>query len=120
MPSPAAPSGSQTASIPPNVTLRALLDARRNEGRRMSVEEAIAVIVPVCLDLKERHDRGERLYVHPSAIAPGADGLAKLNAKLAVVPTNPNDKPPPSWRGRSSPATPSPACTRSARSSTRW
>jgi hypothetical protein len=74
------------------MTLRALLDARRNEGRRMSLDEAVAVIVPVCLDLQERHARGERLYVHPSAIAPGADGLARLNPKLAVVPTNQHDK----------------------------
>ena len=43
----------------------------------MSLEEAIAVIVPVCIDLQERHARGERLYVHPSAIAPGPDGIAR-------------------------------------------
>jgi hypothetical protein len=73
-------------------TLRALMDGRRNEGRRMSLDEAVAVIVPVCMDLAERHKRGEKLYVHPSAIAPGADGLARLNPKLAVVPTNPRDK----------------------------
>jgi hypothetical protein len=74
------------------MTLRALLDARRAEGQRMSLEEAIAVIVPVCLDLKERHDRGEMLYVHPSAIAPSSDGLARLNPRIALVPTNAHDK----------------------------
>ncbi len=58
----------------------------------MSLEEAVAVIVPVCLDLQERHARGERVYVHPSAIAPGADGLARLSPRLAVVPTNAFDK----------------------------
>ncbi len=76
----------------PNKTLRSLLDARRAEGRRMSLEEAVAVIVPVCLDLNERHIRGERLYVHPSAIAPGADGLARLDARIAVVPVLASDK----------------------------
>lgn len=92
---PSAPStpGSPTGqSIPSTMTLRALLDARRAEGRRMSLEEAIAVIVPVCLDLKERHARGEKVYVHPSAIAPGSDGLARLNPRLALVPTNAHDK----------------------------
>jgi hypothetical protein len=74
-------------------TLRSLLDARRGEGRRMSVEEAIAVIVPLCLDLKERHERGERLYVHPSAITPGADGLPRLDPRLAILPTHPWDSP---------------------------
>jgi hypothetical protein len=58
----------------------------------MSIEEAIAVVVPVCLDLAERHARGEKLYVHPSSIAPGADGLARVNPRLSLVPTNPSDK----------------------------
>jgi hypothetical protein len=79
-------------TIPPSSTLRGLLDARRAEGRRMSLDEAIAVIVPLCLDLKDRHERGEKLYVHPSAVAPDASGLAKLNPKLALVPTNPRDR----------------------------
>jgi hypothetical protein len=74
------------------MTLRSLLDSRRDEGRRMSLEEAIAVIVPVCMDLQERHARGERLYVHPSAIAPGPDGIARLRPRLALVPTNQSDK----------------------------
>ena len=58
----------------------------------MSLEEAVAVIVPVCMDLNERHLRGERLYVHPSAIAPGADGLARLDSRLALVPVQTADK----------------------------
>src|SRR5947209_17547402 len=79
-------------TIPPSMTLRALLDARRAEGRTMSLDEAIAVIVPLCLDLAERHARGEKLYVHPSCIAPDATGLAKLHPKLALVPTNTHDR----------------------------
>ncbi len=58
----------------------------------MSLEEAIAVVVPVCMDLQERHARGERLYVHPSAIAPGPDGIARLRTKLALLPTNASDR----------------------------
>lgn len=58
----------------------------------MSVEEAVAIIVPVCLDLQERHARGERLVVHPSAIAPDGDGLARLQPHLAVAPTHPADR----------------------------
>jgi hypothetical protein len=79
-------------SIPPAMTLRSLLEARRGEGRRMSLEEAIAVIVPVCIDVQERHARGEMLYVHPSAIAPGPDGVPQLKPRLAVVPTHAGDK----------------------------
>ena len=58
----------------------------------MSLEEAIAVVVPVCLDLQERHARGEMLYVHPSAIAPSADGLARVQTKLSVGPTLTSDR----------------------------
>jgi hypothetical protein len=93
MPSaPPTPGAAVAQSIPPTMTLRSLLDARRAEGRRMSLEEAIAVIVPVCLDLKERHGRGEKLYVHPSAIAPAPDGLARVNTRLSLVPTGTHDK----------------------------
>lgn len=78
------------ASAP--LTLRNLLDARRKEGRTFSLDEAIAIIVPLCLDLKERHDRGEKLYVHPSCIAPGSDGLAKIQPSLAILPTHAHDR----------------------------
>jgi hypothetical protein len=89
---PATPDAPSSHSHSSSMTLRALLDARRSEGRRFSLDEAIAIVVPVCLDLQERHARGEKLYVHPSAIAPGADGLAKLNPGLALVPTHAHDK----------------------------
>jgi hypothetical protein len=79
-------------SIPPTQTLRALLDARRTEGRRMALAEAVAVIVPLCLDLRERHARGEALFVHPSSIAPGQDGMARVSARLSVAPTNQHDR----------------------------
>src|SRR5215469_16379801 len=79
----------QSAGSP---TLRSLLDARRAEGRRMSVDEAIAVMVPLCLDLQARHAQGERLLVHPSAIAPGADGLARFEPALASPPSHPYDQ----------------------------
>ena len=91
LPSAPAP-GATPKSVPPSTTLRSLIDARIAEGKRMSIEEAIAVVVPVCLDLQERHARGEKLYVHPSSIAPAADGLAKVNPRLSVVPTNAKDK----------------------------
>ena len=90
MPSASATPGATHAHPP---TLRSLLEVRRVEGRRFSLEEAVAVIVPVCLDLQDRHKRGERLFVHPSSIAPGADGLARVNPLLAsAVPSHPHDR----------------------------
>lgn len=58
----------------------------------MSLDEAVAIIVPICLDLQQRHAQGEMFFVHPSAIAPGADGLARLEPRLADVPSNPADR----------------------------
>ncbi len=88
-----------TASVPRSapaairmVSLRTLIDQRLAEGRKFSLDEAIAIIVPLCLDLKQRHDAGESVYVHPSCIAPGPDGLARLQPQLAIVPTNPKDR----------------------------
>jgi hypothetical protein len=84
--------GAQPPVTTSTTTLRTLLEARRAEGRRFALAEAVATIVPLCLDLQERHARGERLYVHPSCIAPGPDGLAKLAIKLATLPQSPRDR----------------------------
>ena len=77
---------------PSSPTFRAILESRRSEGRRLTLDDAIAVLVPVCVDLKARHDRGETLYVHPSAIANGPDGLMRVHPALAVPPTKAADK----------------------------
>jgi hypothetical protein len=92
MPTASSPRGAKPHDTHSSTNLRALLDMRRAEGRRFTVEEAIAVVVPVCVDLQERHARGEKLYVHPSAIAPGADGLPRIQTMLALIPTLPFDK----------------------------
>lgn len=73
-------------------SFRTLLENRQAEGRRFTLDDAIAVLVPVCVDLKARHDRGEKVYLHPSAIVQGADGLMMLNPSLAVMPTHPRDR----------------------------
>lgn len=74
------------------VTLRALLDARLAQGRHFSLDEATATLVPLCMDLRDRHARGELVYVHPSAIAPGPDGMARLDPRCATAPTHPSDR----------------------------
>jgi len=76
----------------PTMTLRALLDARRAEHRPLTLDEAIATVVPLTMDVQERHARGERIYVHPSCVAPGADGLAKIVSERCVAPIDPRDR----------------------------
>jgi hypothetical protein len=85
----AASSGMQPAA---GSTFRSLLEGRRSQGQRVSLDDAIAVIVPVCTDLKERHARGEKVWVHPSAIAKGPDGLMRIHPPLAVPPKDPRDR----------------------------
>jgi hypothetical protein len=86
--SPAA-KGVQTA---PRVTFRAVIDSRRNEGRRLSLDDAIAVIVPVLVDLKARQQRGETQWVHAAAVAKGDDGLMRLDSELATEPKDARDR----------------------------
>lgn len=79
-------------AAPSTKTFRSILEARRAENRRLSLDDAIAVLVPVCVDLKARHDRGESLFVHPSAVVSGPDGMMRLEPSLAVAPTVHRDR----------------------------
>ena len=79
-------------SAPSSKTFRSILESRRAENRRLSLDDAIAVLVPVCVDLKARHDKGELVYVHPSAVASGPDGMMRIHPALAVAPTQPRDR----------------------------
>lgn len=58
----------------------------------MSLEAALGAFVPLCIELKSRHDRGEKLYVHASCIVAGPDGAATIDAKRALVPTSAKDR----------------------------
>ncbi|WP_394849343.1 hypothetical protein LZC95_18090 [Pendulispora brunnea] len=80
------------SALRPGQSLRGLLESRRSQGQALSLEEAIAIAVPLALDLKQRHERGERWFVHPSCIVAGHDGLARLEPQLAGVPADPRDR----------------------------
>lgn len=56
----------------------------------LPLAEAIEWLVPLCLELKERHARGERFFVHPAAIVQGPRG-GVLAPHLAVPPNDPRD-----------------------------
>jgi hypothetical protein len=75
-----------------HATLRTLIDGRLREGRRFSLDETMALLVPLCLEIKQRHDQGLRLYVHPSCITLGHDGMVHFDPVKATVPTNPRDR----------------------------
>ncbi|MFZ8474661.1 hypothetical protein ACO1MO_13585, partial [Staphylococcus aureus] len=87
------PTGSPSArSMPPSNSFRALLESRRALQRPFGLEETVALIVPLAIALKDRHDRGERFFVHPSSLVFGEDGRLHLDPELgAVAPTHPRD-----------------------------
>jgi hypothetical protein len=74
-------------------SLRAQMDARRAAGSHYSVQEAIAVVVPLCVRLAEVHAQGKTLYVHPSSlgVTPGA-GVTVLVDRAQAMPTLPRDR----------------------------
>jgi hypothetical protein len=80
------------ASIVPG-SLRAQMDARRAAGGHYSVQEAIAVVVPLCVRLAEVHAQGKTLYVHPSSLgfAPGGQ-VSVLEDRAHAMPTLPRDR----------------------------
>src|SRR5437868_9338304 len=84
--------GSGVHASASTTTFRALLESHRAQGRRLSLDDAIAVIVPVCTDLKDLHARGQKLFVHPSAIQKGPDGLMHVNPALCIAPKDPRDR----------------------------
>ncbi len=76
-------------------TLRSLLDARRASGTVLSLGEAAAVIVPLCLDAQQRHAQGEQLLLHPSCVEPQSNGLAHYITRKdghAFMPDDPRDR----------------------------
>jgi eukaryotic-like serine/threonine-protein kinase len=92
-------------------TLRALLEARRGDRTVLTLGEASAIIVPLCLDLQQRHGRGQQLLVHPSAIAPKGGGTAHYvegPGGRPLPPADPRDRAclPPELSGSLAPGGP--------------
>ncbi|MCU0682133.1 MAG: hypothetical protein MUF34_07750 [Polyangiaceae bacterium] len=67
------------AAIDP-ASLRAALETRRARGDHFSLSEAVALLVPLCLELSGRHAAGEAFVVHPSSL--------RLDHARLVLPAN--------------------------------
>jgi hypothetical protein len=57
-----------------NRTLRGQIEEYHAGGRIHSLKEAVGIIVPLAVELAERHAAGESLFVHPGSIAMNRDG----------------------------------------------
>jgi hypothetical protein len=83
------------AALPSTATLRELLDARRAERSLLSIEEAAAIVVPLCLDVQARHARGELFLLHPSCVGAPTSGSAQYVPRpdgSVCVPEDPRDR----------------------------
>lgn len=57
------------------------------------MKEAVGIIVPLAVELAQRHAAGEQLYVHPSSIVPDGSGGWHVEADLGQrAPSNAKDK----------------------------
>src|SRR5258708_6152579 len=88
------PLGPAGVDVPPpnTISLRDLITQRQQSGQRFHLPEVVAIVVPICTDLAQRHARGETVYVHASSIGAGLDGTPRLVAQLARrKPKHPSD-----------------------------
>jgi hypothetical protein len=86
------PGGGSSATA---ASLRTLLESRRADKTLLSLGEAAGLIVPLCLDLQQRHASGEQVLLHPSCVESHANDLARFVPRddgRPYVPENPRDR----------------------------
>jgi eukaryotic-like serine/threonine-protein kinase len=74
-------------------TLRSQIEERRAQGRLHSLKETVGIIVPLAVELAQRHAAGETFYLHPSSIVSTGPGAWHLSPTLSQrAPAHPKDK----------------------------
>jgi eukaryotic-like serine/threonine-protein kinase len=74
-------------------TLRAAIEELRAQGTTLNLQQAVAIIVPLCVEAAERHRTNELLYLHPSSVIVEQNGHCRVSPDLAArPPTLPRDK----------------------------
>lgn len=74
-------------------TLRARMEEGRSRGTLHTLKEVVGVVVPLAVEIADRHAAGEELFVHPSSIVVDEAGVAHISVELAQrPPTLPRDK----------------------------
>jgi hypothetical protein len=76
----------QVANAVPANSLRSEMDRRRAQTTAFTLKEAVAIVVPLCTDIAERHARGERLFVHPSSIVLTGGVYPQVSPDLSRMP----------------------------------
>jgi hypothetical protein len=74
-------------------TLRAHFEQLRAQGMTCTLEETVGFLVPLAVEVAQRHAAGEALFVNPSTISLGEDGHFRINPALAqLAPSLPRDR----------------------------
>ena len=74
-------------------SLRSYIEARRSQGALFSLGEAVSVVVPLAVELAERHQAGEIFYVNPSSVVQDETGAFTLSpAHAGRAPIDPRDR----------------------------
>jgi len=73
-------------------SLRATIEARRAQGERFTLAEATALLVPLCIDLAQRHDDGSTFFLSPSSVLLSGSTPGLDPASARALPTLPRDK----------------------------
>lgn len=76
-----------------STSLRGWLQQARSEGAPLTLPQAVAIVVPLAVELAQRHAAGEHHYVHPSSVRVDPGGSGELDPRLSqALPSLPTDK----------------------------
>lgn len=74
-------------------TLRAKMEEQRARGAACTLKETIGIVVPLAVEIADRHAAGELLFVHPSSVMLTEAGGVRIEPELALrPPTLPRDR----------------------------
>ena len=74
-------------------TLREYLDQLRSSGNILSINQTVAILVPLAVEVARRHAAGQRFFVHPSSIVLDPSGQFQISPELSQqLPNLPRDR----------------------------
>lgn len=73
-----------TAVVPG--TLRARLEEMRARGTQLGLQQAVSIVVPLCVEIANLHRTGHRLFVNPSTVSEDDLGYYRVAPELAQKP----------------------------------
>lgn len=74
-------------------TLRGRLNQLQSSRRTLNLKQAVGIVVPICVEVAQWHERGWNLFLHPSCLVEDEYGFYHVSEALAQkIPTQPRDR----------------------------